>query len=449
MEVAEAPPAARASRRGNLLRWLRDAWNLAALLFLIAASFAAFFGWNTRQVDAKAYWDGGTRLRTGVALYATEPVPALAKAYLYPPAFAAFVAPLTALPPLSGYAAWMALQIAFAVALARVSAALAGIDAGDTDRRRPALALALAAGLAPLAESIGEGQANLVIALLCALAVLEVERGHDRRAAFALAAAVHIKLVPIVLAGAFLAWGRRRAVGWLGIALVIVGCASLPWRVAVLGPGAGMAAFTADYADLWQAILRPAAGEDRLGGVEQLFAPNYALRGTLSRLFVADTALSAFPARADRRGPLVTAVPRAIVNGASSVIGLGMMALALWLCRRSAADPSTRPLAAGLLLLAALLAGPSFWQHGLVSLSLAGAGLWRALGPRLQPPPVAVWAWVAAPFVLTLTVPFLLHTGGVGSDVYRAIREWGLPTVATVNLFVAGLVLGRPRTRAS
>ena len=215
MEVAGAAGAEGGDHGRTTLRRIRDAWTLGALFFLLAASFTAFFGWNTRQVDAKAYWDGGTRLRTGVALYATEPVPALAKAYLYPPAFAAFIAPLTALPPLWGYAVWMALQIAFAVALARVCAALAGIGRDDGDGRRTALALALGAGLAPLSESIGEGQANLVIALLCALAVLAVERGHDRRAAFALAAAAHIKLIPIVLAGAFLAWGRRRVVAWL------------------------------------------------------------------------------------------------------------------------------------------------------------------------------------------------------------------------------------------
>lgn len=447
MEVAEAPTE-RASHSSVALRWARDAWILAALLFLIAASFAAFFGWNSKQVDAKAYWDGGTRLRTGVALYATEPVPALAKAYLYPPAFAAFVAPLTALPPLWGYAVWMALQLAFAVALARMCAALAGIAVSDTDGRRTALALALAAGLAPLSESIGEGQANLVIALLCALAVLAVERGHDRRAAFALAAAIHIKLVPIVLAGAFLAWGRRRIVGWLGIALVVIGCASLPWRMAALGPGAGVSMFAGDYADFWHAILRPAASDDRLAGVEQLFAPNYALRGTLSRLFVAETALSAFPERADRRGPLVTAVPRALVSGASTIVGLALMATALWWCRRTATDASARPLAAGILLLAALLAGPSFWQHGLVLLGIAGAGLWRALAPRPASKRVRVWTWVAAPFVLTLTVPFLLHTVGVGSEVYRGIREWGVPTAAAINLFVAGLLLTRPRSLA-
>jgi len=445
--VAEAAVESARDRR-TALRWVLNAWILGALLFLLAASFTAFFGWDTRQVDAKAYWDGGTRLRTGVALYATEPVPALAKAYLYPPAFAAFVAPLTALPPLWGFASWMALQVAFVVALARVCAALAGIDAGDADGRRTALALALAAGLAPLSESIGEGQANLVIALLCALAVLEVERGRDRRAAFALAAAVHIKIVPIVLAGAFLAWGRRRAVWWLGLALVVVGCASLPWRVAALGPGSGVSTFAADYADFWHAILRPAAGDDRLAGVEQLFAPNYALRATLARLFGEDTALSAFPAHADRRGPLVTPVPRAVVNTASTLLGLGMVAVALWWCRLSRGDASARPLVAGLLLLAALLAGPSFWQHGLVLCGVAGAGLWRTLAPRPPSRRVLVWTWVGAPFFLALTVPFLLHTVGVGSEVYRGIREWGVPTAAALNLFVAGLLLARPPFRA-
>lgn len=448
MEVAGAAGAEGGDHGRMTLRRIRDAWTLGALFFLLAASFTAFFGWNTRQVDAKAYWDGGTRLRTGVALYATEPVPALAKAYLYPPAFAAFVAPLTALPPLWGYAAWMALQIAFAVALARVCAALAGIGRDDVDARRTALALALGAGLAPLSESIGEGQANLLIALLCALAVLAVERGHDRRAAFALAAAAHIKLIPIVLAGAFLAWGRRRVVAWLAVALVVVGCASLPWRMAALGPSAGLATFAADYADFWHAILRPAAGDDRLAGVEQLFAPNYALRGTLSRLFVEGTALSAFPARAEDRGPLVAAVPRPIVHGASALFGFIMIALALWRCRRSAAHAADRPLAAGLLLLAALLAGPSFWQHGFVLLGLAGAGLWRALAPRPPSARAFVWTFAAGPFVVGLTAPFLLHTLGFGSDLYRGIREWGFPTAAVLLLFVIGLTLGSARPRS-
>lgn len=445
MDARPSVPAQSGRRWGPALRRGRDAWVLAALVFILAASFAAFFGWNTRHVDAKAYWDGGTRLRTGAALYADEPVPALAKAYLYPPAFAALLAPLTALPPLWGYATWMALQIAFAVALGHTCAALAGIRPADADGRRTALAIALAAGLAALTESLGEGQANLLLALLCARAVLEGERGRDARAGFALAAAVHIKLVPIVLAGAFFVWRRPRVLGWLAIALVVLGCAPLAWRIATFGVGAGAAAFATDYADFWRAILWPAAGADRVAGVEQLFAPNYAFRGTLSRLFVEGTALSPFPALADRRGPLVTALPPALVHGTSTLLGLAAIAAALWRCRRAATEPGARAAAAGLLLLAGALAGPSFWQHGFVLLSLVGAGLWRVLAPQPARAQALAWTWVAAPLALTMTLPFLAALVDGSGDLHRALREYGIPTAAAVNCLVAGLVLTRAR----
>ena len=107
------------------MRRPRDAWVLASVAFLLAASYTAFFGWNALRVDATAYWDAGMHLSRGEPLYATAPVAALDKAYLYPPAFAALFAPLTLLPPLWGYAAWMALEIFFAIGLARTCAVLA------------------------------------------------------------------------------------------------------------------------------------------------------------------------------------------------------------------------------------------------------------------------------------------------------------------------------------
>jgi hypothetical protein len=134
-------------------RWVRDGWLCAAVLFLLAASFTMFFSWNRLRVDATAYWQAATALRTGAPLYAAQPVAALDKAYLYPPAFAAVFAPLTLLPTLWGYAVWMALLVLCAVALARVGAALAGIAPEDGNARRTALALALAAGLVPVFDN--------------------------------------------------------------------------------------------------------------------------------------------------------------------------------------------------------------------------------------------------------------------------------------------------------
>lgn len=425
------------------MRRVRDAWVLAAVAFLLAASFTAFFGWNRLRVDATAYWDAGTHLRRGEPLYPAEPVPALAKAYLYPPAFAAAFAPLTALPPLWGYAAWMALEVLFAIALARAGAALAGLADAARDDRRTALAIALAAALVPVFDNVAEGQVNLLIAWLCAVAVLEAERGRDARAAFALAAAVHVKLVPIVLAGAFALWRRPRLLGWLAVALVTVALLPWPWRVATLGARAGTAAAVHDYGDFWHVILGPAARADEIAGGAQSFAPNYSLRGTLARLFVAGTPLTPFPADAERRGPLLVALPAASVNAVGRLLGLGVLGAALVACRRTAADPRRRAAAAGLLLTAGGLAGPTFWPHHLVVLGVAGAGLWRALA--IAPRRTQTVAWVAAlgPLAATLTVPFAAVQlfGASETGVYRDVRELGLPTAAVLAFLVTGLAI--------
>jgi hypothetical protein len=408
----------------------------------LASSFASFFGWNQLRVDATAYWQAGVHLRTGQPLYTLVAVPALEKAYLYPPAFAAAFAPLTALPPRWGYACWMALEVVFAVALARTAAALAGIAPQDTEARRTALALALAAGIVPVYDNLAEGQANLLVAWLSCVAVLEAERGRDCRAAFALAAAVHIKIVPIALAGAFAVRRRSGIVRWLTLALVALGLLPLAWRVATMGMGPGTGAFGRDYVDFWHAILWPAASADHVAGVEQLFAPNFSLRATLSRLFVEGTALSPFPGQAARRGPLLLALPPPLVHAASIGLGLGGIAAALWTCQRSA-DDRRRIAAAGLLLLAGALAAPSFWEHHFVALALAVAGLWSVLAARSRYARLGIWVCLLAPLVATITVPFFvaLFSAGFGSTFYLALREYGFPTAAAVNVLAVGIAV--------
>jgi hypothetical protein len=422
---------------------VRDAWVLAAVAFLLAASFTTFFGWNRLRVDATAYWNAGTHLRSGEPLYATAPVVALDKAYLYPPAFAAAFAPLTLLPPLWGYATWMALELLFAVALARACAELAGLRSDDREARRTALAVALLAAVVPVYDNVSEGQVNLLVAWLCALAVLEAERGRSVRAAFALAAAVHVKVVPIVLAGAFAVWRRPRLLGWLAVALVTIALLPWPWRIAALGVRDGVAAGVRDQRDFWHAILWPAASADDIAGVPQAFAPNSSVRGTLARLFVAGTPLSPFPADADRRGPLVAALPPTVVRAAGTMLGLGALGAALWACRRVAVDPSRRVAAAGLLLTAGGLAGPTFWQHHFVVLAIAGAGLWRILAAWPRRPQVAAWLCALGPIVATVTVPFcaVMFFGASEEGLYRDIRELGLPTAAVLAFFVTGVVL--------
>jgi hypothetical protein len=414
-------------------RWARDVWLGAAVLFLLTASFMTFFGWNGLRVDATAYWQAATALRTGGPLYAAGPVAALDKAYLYPPAFAAVFAPLTLLPTVWGYAVWMALLVLSAAALARVAGALAGIAPEERSTARTALALALAALLVPVFDNLAEGQVNLVIALLVTLAVCEVEIGRDARAAFALAAATHVKLVPIVLAGAFVVWRRPRLLAWLALALVLVGLLPLPWRVAGLGVGPGITAFVNDYVDFGRAILWPAASAQRIAGVEQLFAPNFSLRGTLARLFVAGTPLSPFPADAARQGPLLTPLAAPVVQTVATAGGIVALLVALLVCWRGRGDRARRIAGAGLVLGAGALTGPSFWQHHFVILVVAGAGLWRMLADRPPRTRAVVWTLALLPLVVTVTLPFFVAlVTGVQTGGYRALREWGAPTGAVL-----------------
>jgi len=337
----------------------------------------------------------------------------------------------------------MALEMLFAAALAHVCADLAGLGStSERDGRRTALALALAAGVVPVFDNLVEGQVNLLVTLLAALALRDAERGRPARAAFALAGAVHVKLVPIVLAAAFAAWRRTRLLAWLALALVAVGMAPLAWRVGTLGVAAGVGAWAADYADFWHAILWPAASANQVAGVPQLFAPNFALRGTLARLFVDGTALSPFPADADRHGALLAALPAPVVHAAGTLVGLAAIGAALVACR-AARDPGHRVAAAGLLLVAAALAAPSFWQHHFVVVGIAGAGLWRVLAPAPRRTQCIAWTVALGPLVATTTLPFAaaLVSARFEHGPYRDVRELGVPTAAAIVFLVTGLVV--------
>lgn len=212
-----------------------------------------------------------------------------------------------------------------------------------------------------------------------------------------------------------------------------------------MGAAAGLSAFAADYADFTRTILWPGAAAHQVAGVEQLFAPNFSLRAVLARLFIAGVALSPFPADTGRQGPLLLALPRPAVQMLSSVLGLAVLGFTLWTCHRSRDDRARRSAAAGVLLGAGALAGPSFWQHHFVILAVAGAGLWRMLAARSGREQVVVWTIALAPLVATVTLPFFVAlVRGAEGEIYRGLREWGLPTVAALDfLAVAALVTTR------
>lgn len=136
--------------------------------------------------------------------------------FLYPPTFAALMAPLAVLPDAVGLLAWDLLNAgALALGLRR----LPGLDS-----RQKGLA---AWFVAPeLLGSIQSSQSNALVAGLLLLAFSHLERDKAPAAALMVALASYVKLFPAVAGLVFLLYPRRlRLVGWTGawvLALALV-----------------------------------------------------------------------------------------------------------------------------------------------------------------------------------------------------------------------------------
>jgi hypothetical protein len=147
--------------------------------------------------------------------------------YFYPPPFAAVaVRPLAALPFETSRRLWVVCEAAaYVIALAL----FAGLALPWPRPWRWAAAAALGAGFAPVALDLKLGSVSGVLLLLLAGFERARARGHTRRAALALAAAVLLKLTPALLLGFLLVRGERRLVAWtlLGGAAIVAAC--LPW----------------------------------------------------------------------------------------------------------------------------------------------------------------------------------------------------------------------------
>ena len=82
--------------------------------------------WMLARFDLHAYWDAALKLRAGQPLYATVPVPVQSKAYLYPPAFAAFYSTLTYASRPTGFLIWNLIQLLSFLAVVGASRAFRG-----------------------------------------------------------------------------------------------------------------------------------------------------------------------------------------------------------------------------------------------------------------------------------------------------------------------------------
>ena len=152
--------------------------------------------------------------------------------YLYPPFFAMAMIPLTFISFKTAHAAWYLANLA---AIAGVVWSYArGRARGREQWARPEIALTVVAiALSwPALFTFGAGQANFVVLLLLVSAFFALRDRREIAAGLLLAAAVAIKLTPVLLL-AYLAWRRRwvalaSATAALGV-LVLAGAAAAGW----------------------------------------------------------------------------------------------------------------------------------------------------------------------------------------------------------------------------
>lgn len=396
--------------------------------FALAAGLSALIGlclvlqywWTQTSLDISVYWEAGTRMRQGGAdLYAPSVDPANHVGYyIYPPFFAALFAPLTWLPRWAGYAGWTLAQLALLWAAFEGARRLAGLQA-----RRGLAIFLLAALWGALWMNLVEGQVNLLVAALVCWGWLSFEQGRTVRGGLLLAAAIHVKIIPVVLVAVLVVQGRFKAAAATLAGCALLWLAPLAWALPAEGVGGGLdrvVQLNREYADAVAAPRVKTQSTDSLGGIR---APNNGLPAAWQRWFGEGGRVSA---TLDTKAPLIVALPQPVARwgGLALAALMGLGALVVALLRRK--DPQHRAIAAGLALMAAMFGNLLFWPHHMCASVILLAPLYaRIAGTRLAwvvPVGLIVLAW--AP--INEQIPPMAWLGAWGTPTLAFAALWGL-----------------------
>ena len=323
-------------------------------------------------------------LNGGAKLYAESEDPEnRVGLFIYPPFFACLFAPLTVLPRWLGYAAWGLVQLLLIAGGFRATRGLCGVNGGPTGR---AFYLLMGIGLiGALWTNLQEGQVNMLLLSLVATGLWQLERGKHTSGGLLLAAATHLKVIPIVLLPLLIAQRRFKAAGMMAGGIVVLWFLPVVYSVPNYGISEGFATnvqLTEDYVDQIASPRLEKQSAFSLGGAR---APNNALSAVTRRYFSDGHKLSL---HTKERSPLVTELPEGLVKWTGLGIGAILGALAMFLAWRRRESRLARTASVGLGLLAAALANLLFWPHHLCLLllvlgPLAATGLrdsrWRGV----------------------------------------------------------------------
>jgi hypothetical protein len=263
------PSETRANREQKLFFWL------FALLVTACATVNLI---HPKLADFRVYWFGiGTFLRHTKPLYGMTGGLGYPMLFRYPPAFVLFFSPLVHLSFRAAGAVWTILE--WASLLAMTPWAFVRLQ-GRVTLGTGLGALVIAAPYLFLSFKDGNAQ---WLATALVLAALLTAADHPRFAGFALAAAVIVKVWPVLFVPLLLARERRKALVWVAL------CSAVLWAAPVFVFG------SQEYAQLLHDWTAQELANHT--GVTDIWYPSQSLRGVLLRFF-SDPAVTQ-PYRAD------------------------------------------------------------------------------------------------------------------------------------------------------
>ena len=130
--------------------------------------------------------------------------------------------PLAKLTRITAYWTWFWINVS-AVFLS-IGLLIRELDISGADA---AIVAALLVMYPPLAENFWYGQSEIFLSLVLVLMLVALRRNHDRLAGLSLAAAALLRAYPLGLVGYLLILRRWRALGWIGIGLLIGGVVTI------------------------------------------------------------------------------------------------------------------------------------------------------------------------------------------------------------------------------
>lgn len=193
---------------------------VAAIVVALLAYYATAYVNEADTRDLQIYIDSARRLTQGQSLYDVrytfpERATDFELQYLYPPALAAILAPISSIDQKTIIFAWQAgLVVAVVLSAWMLAQIFARLPQASSIAASFPVVLILLAVWPPTLDGMLWGQVNAYILALFVAAAYCMSRGAERSAGLSLGVAVALKATPAILVLPFLVQRRWRALGW-------------------------------------------------------------------------------------------------------------------------------------------------------------------------------------------------------------------------------------------